>query len=96
MNNSLKGKVALITGASSGIGLASAHELVARGARLFVIGRREREVADAASAIGHGAIGIRADVSTLADLDRLYAQISHDAGRLDVVFANAAGGDMPP
>jgi len=96
MRNSLNGKVALITGASTGIGLASAHELAARGVRLFITGRRGPEIADAAGAIGRGTIGVQADVSNLRDLDRLYEQISRDAGRLDVVFANAGGGDMLP
>ena len=96
MSNSLNGKVALITGASMGIGLASAHELAARGVRLFITGRRGPEIADAARAIGRGAVGVQADVSNLTDLDRLYEQISRDAGRLDVVFANAGGGDMLP
>ena len=96
MRNSLSGKVALITGASAGIGLASAHELAAEGVRLFITGRRGAEIADAARAIGRGTVGVQADVSSLADLDRLYDQISRDAGRLDVVFANAGGGDMLP
>ena len=96
MSNSLSGKVALITGASTGIGLASAHELAAEGVRLFITGRRGAEIADAARAIGRGTVGVQADVSSLADLDRLYDQISRDAGRLDVVFANAGGGDMLP
>ena len=96
MRDSLSGKVALITGASAGIGPASAHELAARGLRLFITGRRGPEIADAARAIGRGTVGVQADVSNLADLDRLYDQISRDAGRLDVVFANVGGGDMLP
>lgn len=94
MNGSLAGKTALVTGGSAGIGLASARELAERGARLFIAGRREAEVGAAARAIGHGAVGIPADVSKLTDLDRLYERIAHDAGRLDVLFANAGGGDM--
>ena len=96
MRNSLNGKVALITGASKGIGLAAAHELAAQGVRLFITGRRGPEIANAARAIGRGTVGVQADVSNLTDLDRLYEQISRDAGRLDVVFANAGGGDMLP
>src|SRR5690349_17232869 len=84
MNDSLNGKVALITGASTGIGLASAHELAARWARLFITGRRHAEIADAARAIGRGTVGVQADVSNLADLDRLFERISDDAGRLDI------------
>jgi NAD(P)-dependent dehydrogenase (short-subunit alcohol dehydrogenase family) len=96
MRNSRNGKVALITGASAGIGLASAHELAAEGVRLFITGRRGPEIAAVARAIGRGTVGVQADVSNLTDLDRLYEQISRHAGRLDVVFANAGGGDMLP
>jgi NAD(P)-dependent dehydrogenase (short-subunit alcohol dehydrogenase family) len=96
MANSLNGKVALITGASAGIGLASAHELARHGVRLFITGRRGAEIAVAARAIGRGAVGVQADVANPADLGRVYEQISRDAGRLDVVFANAGGGDMLP
>src|SRR6267378_3271856 len=92
VRNSLNGKVALITGASTGIGLASAHELAAEGVRLFITGRRGHEIADAARAIGRGTVGVQADVSNLTDLDRLYEQISRDAGRLDVVFGSPRRG----
>lgn len=96
MTASLQGKIALITGGTTGIGLASARELAARGARIFVTGRRQAELDAAITAIGKAATGIRADVSRLAELDRVYAQIARDAGRLDIVFANAGGGDMLP
>jgi NAD(P)-dependent dehydrogenase (short-subunit alcohol dehydrogenase family) len=96
MNTSLQGKVALVTGGSSGIGRASARELAARGAKVFVTGRRQPELDGAVAEIGHAAVGIRADVSKLADLDRVYAQIGEAAGRLDILFANAGGGDMVP
>jgi NAD(P)-dependent dehydrogenase (short-subunit alcohol dehydrogenase family) len=96
MNASLKGKVALVTGGSAGIGLASARELSGRGARVFVTGRRQAELDAAVASIGNGATGIRADASKLDDLDRVYAQIARDADRLDIVFANAGGGDMLP
>jgi NAD(P)-dependent dehydrogenase (short-subunit alcohol dehydrogenase family) len=96
MNVSLQGKIALVTGGSSGIGLASAGELAVRGAKVFVTGRRQGELEAAVAAIGSGAVGIRADVSKLEDLDRLYAQIAREAGHLDVLFANAGGGDMLP
>ena len=78
------------------VGEQHAVRLAARGVRLFITGRRGPEIADAAAAIGRGTIGVQADVSNLRDLDRLYEQISRDAGRLDVVFANAGGGDMLP
>src|SRR5271156_2616457 len=94
MNASLEGKVALVTGGSAGIGLASARELSARGARVFVTGRRQAELDTAVASIGNGATGIRADASKLDELDRVYAQIARDPGRLDIVFANAGGGDM--
>jgi NAD(P)-dependent dehydrogenase (short-subunit alcohol dehydrogenase family) len=85
----LEGKVALITGGSSGIGLATAHEFVKEGAFVFITGRREAELAAAVNEIGSGVMGIRADVSNSDDLDRLFLQITSDKGRLDVVFANA-------
>jgi NAD(P)-dependent dehydrogenase (short-subunit alcohol dehydrogenase family) len=96
MNGSLQGKIALVTGASSGIGLASARELAARGAKVFITGRRQGELETAAAAIGKSAVAIRADASKLDELDRVYAQIAQEAGHLDIVFANAGGGDMLP
>jgi NAD(P)-dependent dehydrogenase (short-subunit alcohol dehydrogenase family) len=94
--SSLQNKVALVTGGSTGIGLASARELAARGAKVFITGRRQAELEAAVKLIGHGAVGIQADASQLADLDRVYARIAREAERLDVVFANAGGGDMLP
>jgi NAD(P)-dependent dehydrogenase (short-subunit alcohol dehydrogenase family) len=85
----LDGKVALITGGSSGIGLATAHEFVKEGAFVCITGRREAELVAAVNEIGSGVTGIRADVSNSDDLDRLFSQITSDKGRLDVVFANA-------
>jgi NAD(P)-dependent dehydrogenase (short-subunit alcohol dehydrogenase family) len=96
MNSSLQGKVAVVTGGSSGIGMAAAAELAARGARVFITGRRQPELDAAVATIGHGIVGIRADVSKLEDLDHMYTQISRDAGHIDVVYANAGGGDMRP
>jgi NAD(P)-dependent dehydrogenase (short-subunit alcohol dehydrogenase family) len=86
----LEGKVALITGGNSGIGLATAKEFVLQGATVIITGRRQDAIDDALKEIGAGAIGIQGDVGNLADLDRLYAQISKQFGRLDVLFANAA------
>jgi NAD(P)-dependent dehydrogenase (short-subunit alcohol dehydrogenase family) len=94
MNGPLQGKVALVTGGSSGIGLASARELAARGARVFITGRRQAELETALAAIGRSAVGIRADASKLDELDRVYEQIGQKGGQLDIVFANAGGGDM--
>ena len=96
MGSSLKGKVALVTGGSSGIGLASARELAARGAKVVLTGRRAPELDEAVRSIGHEAYGFVADASNLQDLDRVYAELAGPAGRLDIVFANAGGGDMMP
>jgi len=85
----LEGKIALVTGASSGIGLATAKRFVAEGAYVFITGRREQELSVAVKDIGKNVAGIRGDVSQLADLDRLFDQIKRDNGRLDVLFANA-------
>ncbi len=96
MNTSLNGKSALVTGGTSGIGLASAQALAAQGARVFITGRRQPELDTAVTLIGAQATGIRADASVLSDLDALYAQIARQAGRIDILFANAGGGDMLP
>ncbi len=85
----LEGKIALVTGASSGIGLATAKRFVAEGAYVFITGHREQELSVAVKDIGKNVAGIRGDVSQLADLDRLFDQIKRDNGRLDVLFANA-------
>jgi len=85
----LDGKIALVTGGSSGIGLATAKRFVNEGAYVFVTGRRERELAAAIKEIGIHAAGVQGDVSNLGDLDRLFAQIKREKGRLDIVFANA-------
>ncbi|MBP2199640.1 SDR family NAD(P)-dependent oxidoreductase [Pantoea cypripedii] len=96
MNASLKGKIALVTGGTTGIGLAAAQTLAARGAQVFITGRRQAELDAAVASIGAAATGIRADAAQLSDLDAVYAQIARQAGRLDVLFANAGGGDMQP
>lgn len=96
MGKLLNGKIALVTGGTSGIGLASAKELAEQGAMVFITGRRQAELDAAVSEIGSAATGIRADASVLSDLDAVYAQISKSAGHLDILFANAGGGDMQP
>nr|WP_318383898.1 SDR family oxidoreductase [uncultured Enterobacter sp.] len=96
MNAPLEGKIALITGGTSGIGLASAQVLAAQGAQVFITGRRQAELDAAVASIGAAATGIRADASVLSDLDEVYARIAATAGRLDILFANAGGGDMQP
>jgi NAD(P)-dependent dehydrogenase (short-subunit alcohol dehydrogenase family) len=85
----LDGKIALITGGNSGIGLASAKAFAAEGARVVITGRDRVAVAAAARDVGGGTVGITADVGRMADLDNLYAEISKTFDRLDVVFANA-------
>ena len=85
----LDGKIALVTGANSGIGLATAKEFVKEGAYVFVTGRRGPELSAAVEAIGKNVTGVQGDMAKLADLDRLYAKIKQDKGRLDIVFANA-------
>jgi len=85
----LDGKVALVTGGTSGIGLAAAKALAAEGAHTYITGRRERELAAAVEEIGRNASGVRGDVSNVGDLERLYAQIRDEKGRLDILFANA-------
>jgi len=85
----LEGKVALITGGNSGIGLATAKQFVNEGAYVFITGRREAELAAAKKQIGKNVTAIQGDVSNLDDLDRLFAQIRKEKGKLDIVFANA-------
>ena len=90
----LEGKIALITGGTSGIGKATAEQFVHEGAYVFITGRRNAELAAAVKEIGSQVIGVQADVSNLGDLDRLFAHIKREKGKLDSVFANA--GIIPP
>jgi NAD(P)-dependent dehydrogenase (short-subunit alcohol dehydrogenase family) len=85
----LEGKIALVTGGNSGIGLATAKQFVAEGAHVFITGRREQELSAAARDIGSNVTTVPGDVSKLDDLDRLFARIKTEKGRLDVLFANA-------
>ena len=85
----LEGKIALITGGNSGIGLATAKQFVNEGAYVFITGRREAELAAAKKQIGKNVTAIQGDVSNLHDLDRLFAQIKKEKGKIDIVFANA-------
>ncbi len=87
--NKLEGKIALVTGGNGGIGLATAKQFVNEGAYVFITGRREPELDRAVKEIGRNVTGIQGDVSNLGDLDRLYAQIKREKGKLDIVFANA-------
>jgi NAD(P)-dependent dehydrogenase (short-subunit alcohol dehydrogenase family) len=87
----LEGKIALITGGNSGIGLATAEQFVNEGGYVFITGRREQELARAVKEIGRNVTGVQGDVANLGDLDRLFAQIKREKGKLDIVFANAGG-----
>ncbi|MHC8324570.1 SDR family NAD(P)-dependent oxidoreductase [Pseudomonas sp. LB1P83] len=88
----LEGKIAVVTGANSGIGLATAKRFAEEGARVFMTGRRQKELDLAVLAVGQNARGIQGDVSKLEDLDRLFETIKKEAGAIDVLFANAGGG----
>ncbi len=90
----LAGKVAVITGANSGIGLATAKRFATEGARVFMTGRRQAELDAAVREVGGTARGVQGDVSKLEDLDRLYRIVREEAGQIDILFANAGGGDF--
>jgi NAD(P)-dependent dehydrogenase (short-subunit alcohol dehydrogenase family) len=92
----LEGKIALITGGNSGIGLATAKRFVNEGAYVFITGRREPELAAALKEIGRSVTGVQGDVSNLGDLDHLFAQIKEEKGKLDIVFANAGVAKYAP
>ncbi|WP_138503821.1 SDR family oxidoreductase [Nostoc sp. PA-18-2419] len=92
----LEGKVALVTGGNSGIGLATAKQFVAEGAYVYITGRRQVELDAAVEAIGKNVTAVQSDVSNLADLDRLFATIKQEQGHLDIIFANAGSGQIAP
>jgi NAD(P)-dependent dehydrogenase (short-subunit alcohol dehydrogenase family) len=92
MTNALQDKVAVVTGGTSGIGLAIAKRFVSEGASVYITGRRQAELDTAVAAIGGNATGIRSDVANLADLDSLYGIVKERSGRIDVLMANAGGG----
>src|ERR1700730_13730604 len=96
MSGKLEGKVALVTGGNSGIGLATAKRFVAEGAYVFVTGRRQVELDAAVKEIGDHVTGVQGDVARLADLDRLYAAMKAKTGRIDILFANAGGAEFAP
>jgi NAD(P)-dependent dehydrogenase (short-subunit alcohol dehydrogenase family) len=91
----LQGKLAIITGGTTGIGLASAKLFVEEGAYVFITGRRQKELDEAVKAIGSNVTGVQGDVAKLADLDRLYETVGKK-GRLDIIFANAGFGEFAP
>jgi NAD(P)-dependent dehydrogenase (short-subunit alcohol dehydrogenase family) len=95
----LEGKVAVITGGSSGIGLATAQRFVDEGAYVFITGRRQSELDAAVKQMGkknNNVTGVQGDVSNLADLDRLYATVKEQKGHIDILFANAGVGELAP
>jgi len=94
--NKLEGKIALITGGNSGIGLATAKQFVNEGAYVFITGRREPELAAAAKEIGRNVTSVRGDVANFGNLDHLFAQIKREKGKLDIVFANAGVAKFAP
>src|ERR1700679_1809130 len=92
----LQGKVAVITGGTTGIGLAAAKLFVKEGAYVFITGRRQKELDEAVKAIGRNVTGVRGDVAKLADLDRLYEVVAKVKGRIDIILANAGFGEFAP
>ena len=96
MSKKLKDKIALITGGTEGIGLATAKVFVKEGAYVFITGRRQKELDEAVKAIGSNVSGVQGDVAKLADLDRLYETVAKAKGQLDIVFANAGVGEFVP
>jgi len=92
----LEGQIAVVTGGTTGIGLATAKRFATEGARVFVTGRRQAELDAAVEAIGARASGVQADSANLSDLNRLYERVKTEAGRIDVLFVNAGGGSMLP
>ena len=96
MSGKLEGKVAVVTGGNSGIGLATARRFVAEGAYVFITGRRPAQLDAAVKEIGNHVTGVQGDVANLADLDRLYAAVKAEKGRVDILFANAGIAEIVP
>jgi NAD(P)-dependent dehydrogenase (short-subunit alcohol dehydrogenase family) len=96
MSRKLEGKIAIVTGGTTGIGLAAAKAFVAEGAYVFVTGRRQAELDAAVAAIGTNVVGIQANSAKMSDLDQLFEAVKAKKGHIDVLFANAGGGSMLP
>ena len=92
----LEGKVAVVTGGNSGIGLASAKRLLEEGARVAIAGRNQKTLDEAAKALGNGVLAIQSDVSKLADIDKIYAAVQKKFGKIDVLFVNAGVAKFAP
>src|SRR5262245_26368113 len=92
----LEGKIALVTGGSSGIGFATAKRLAADGAHVFITGRRKNELEEAVQRMGRNGTAVQGDVSNLDDLDRLFARIKAEKGRIDILVANAGIAEGAP
>lgn len=91
-----EGKIALVTGGTSGIGLATAQKFVNEGAYVYITGRRQNELDKAVNQIGKNVTGVQGDISKLEDLDKLYDIIKQEKGKLDILFANAGIGNFLP
>jgi NAD(P)-dependent dehydrogenase (short-subunit alcohol dehydrogenase family) len=96
MSGRLEGKVAVVTGGNSGIGLATAKEFVAEGAYVFITGRRQAQLDAAVKEIGRNITAVQGDVANLVDLDRLYSTVKAKKGRIDILFANAGVAELAP
>src|SRR5260370_9354413 len=96
MTRKLEGKIAVVTGGTEGIGLATGKLFVKEGAYVFIPGRRQKELDEAVKAIDSNVSGVQGDIAKLADLDRLYETVSKQKGRIDIVFANAGVGEFVP
>src|SRR3954463_15084631 len=96
MASKMDGKVAVITGGSSGLGLATARRFVEEGAFVFITGRRQKELDEAVRSIGRNIVAVQGDMAVLADIRRLYATVREEKGKIEIVFANAGTGAFAP
>src|SRR5258708_13919765 len=92
----LEGKVAVVTGGNSGIGLATAQRLQEEGARVAISGRNRKTLDEAVTTIGNGVVAVQADVAKLEDIDKLYTEVSQKLGKIDVLFVNAGIATFAP
>jgi len=92
----LEGKIAVVTGGNSGIGLATAKRLQEEGARVAISGRSQKTLAEAVKTIGNGVLAVQSDVAKLADIDKLFAEVSQKLGKIDVLFVNAGVAKFAP